>query len=464
MELEIDIAPELDEAKKFIDLALKQGADEAEIFLIKSGGTSFSIEKNAVGFASSGIDFGIGIRVLKDKRVGFSYCSKFELVEGALKQALANSKLGKPTNLSFPSTSLAKIPRIENIHDSKILELTPEEGLDKVTELIESVKAVHSDINVAGGGVGYGEDRFAIVNSNGLEVQDQGTGIYGGVSTVLQTESGAATGFEVMLSRIYNFEYDQIGRKGAELAVNSQHPKKIDSGEMDVVFTPYALISLIEFTVIPALYGEPAQKGESVYSGKLGEQITLPDLTLVENGALENGINSAAVDDEGVPSRRVELVKNGVLQNYLYDLTTASEFGTESTSNAVRVERLGSSTSYKVPPSTKSRNFIMESNNYQAYDDLIQEVKSGILVYDLMGAHTANPASGDFSVNSTILFKLENGEVAYPCKQVMISGNMPEYLKQITALGDDFKNLSGGMTSIGVRIPSVKFENVKVTS
>jgi PmbA protein len=464
MELEIEIGTEIDEAKKAIDVALKLGADEAEIFLIKSGGTSFSIEKNAVGFASSGLDFGLGIRVLKSRKPGFSYCSKFEQAEAAIKQALAISKLGKSTDLSFTPSPSGTLPTIENTYDAKIPQLTPEEGLEKVTELIDSAKEVHPDINVAGGGVGYGVDRFAILNSNGLEVQDKGTGIFGGVSTVLQTAYGAATGFEVMESRVYDFDYSLIGRKGAELAVQSQNPKKLESGEMDVIFTPHAFLSLIEFTVIPSLYGEPARKGESVYSGKLGEQIAESSLSFIENGALANGLNSAVVDDEGVPSQRLELVKEGVLQSYLYDLTTATDFETESTSNAVRVERLGSSTSYKVPPGTKSRNFIIESKSYQAYDDLIKEVKNGLLVYDVMGAHTANPASGDFSVNSTILFKLEHGEVVHPCKQAMISGNMPEYLKHITGLGDDFKDISGGMTSVSVRIPSVRVGDVKVTS
>jgi PmbA protein len=81
-----------------------------------------------------------------------------------------------------------------------------------------------------------------------------------------------------------------------------------------------------------------------------------------------------------------------------------------------------------------------------------------------MGAHTANPASGDIAINSTILFKIEKGEISDPCKQVMISGNVPEFMNNIVGLGDDFKLLSGGLTSIAAKLPSVRIENVRVTS
>jgi len=465
METEVNLDTELSEARKLIELGLKLGADEIELFLLKSGGTSFSIEKNAVGFASSGLDFGLGIRVIKDKRIGFSYCSKLDLAEPAIKQAIDISKLGKVSDLSFPTTTKDIAPSINNIFDPKVPALTPEDGLEKVSELIDSAKEVNNDINVAGGGVGFGEDRIAILNSNGLEIMDKGTGIYGGVSTVLEPKDGdVATGFEYIESRIFNYDFSDIGRIGAELAVASQNPKKIESKTMDVVFTPYAFIHLLEYTIIPALYGEPARKGESVYSGKIGDQVTIPDVSWYDDGTLENGLNSGAVDDEGVPSRKAELVKDGILKNYLYDLGTATEFETESTGNAQRAERLGSSTSYKVPPSTKGRNFVMEAKNHVSYDTLISEVQDGILVYDIMGAHTANPASGDMSVNSTILFKIDKGEVTHPCKQVMLSGNVPELMKNIVALADDFRFLSGGLTSISAKLPSVRIGNVKVTS
>jgi len=80
-----------------------------------------------------------------------------------------------------------------------------------------------------------------------------------------------------------------------------------------------------------------------------------------------------------------------------------------------------------------------------------------------MGAHTSNPASGRFSINSSILFKIEKGEIAYPVKQVMISGNMGECLSHVSGIGDDFRKLSGGLSTVSVFAPTVRVENVRVS-
>ena len=124
---------------------------------------------------------------------------------------------------------------------------------------------------------------------------------------------------------------------------------------MSVIFTPYALSSLLEFITIPAMYGGCAHKGESVYSDKVGETITTEELSIVEDSTLPGGLNSAAVDDEGVPSKRTELVSDGVLQSYLYDLSTAIEFDQTPTSSGLRTERLAGGRSFKALPCTKSR-------------------------------------------------------------------------------------------------------------
>ena len=86
-----------------------------------------------------------------------------------------------------------------------------------------------------------------------------------------------------------------------------------------------------------------------------------------------------------------------------------------------------------------------------------------MIVYEVLGAHTSNPASGDFSVNSSLLFKIENGEIVHPIKQAMISGNFHECLKRISGIGDDYKRLSGGLSTVSVFAPTIRIEKVRVT-
>jgi PmbA protein len=231
---------------------------------------------------------------------------------------------------------------------------------------------------------------------------------------------------------------------------------------MDVVLTPDAAANLMEFLIAPALYGEAAQKGESVYSGRLGETVAQEGLTLLDDGGLTGGLNSAAVDDEGVCSQRTELISGGVLKGFLYSQGTALEYGEKNTASAMRAERLSSSRNYKSPPTVKARNIIVEGES-QTIDDLIGDVKEGVLVYDVLGAHTANPASGDFSVNSPMVFKIESGEVVHPLKSAMLAGNFPEALRRLKGIGDDYKLVSGGLTPISFFVPSMNLEGIQVT-
>jgi PmbA protein len=274
-----------------------------------------------------------------------------------------------------------------------------------------------------------------------------------------------STGFDTETSRLRNIDYEAVGRNAGELAKLTANPKKFGkSVELEVIFRPYALASLLEYITAPSLYGESAYKGESVYAGKLDELVASENLTIADNQVLPNGINSGIIDDEGIPARRVDLIKNGMLTSYLFDLYTGAEYGEQSTGNATRSERWASGKSYKSPPSVKAKNIVIEArrNDYKPMEKLQAEMEHGIIVHDILGAHTSNPASGDFSVSSTILFEVKRGEIISPLKTVMLSGNFHKLLNNITGFGNDFKRVAGGFSQVSAYVPSVRFEQVRV--
>ena len=178
-------------------------------------------------------------------------------------------------------------------------------------------------------------------------------------------------------------------------------------------------------------------------------------ISLVDDPTMPDAENAMKMDDEGVPSRRIELIKNGVLKNYLYTTGTGAEFGHPSTASGYR----GGISS---PVSTSARNIILEANTREE-ESLISEIDEGLLVHDIMGAHTSNPASGDFSVTGTIPFRIEKGEVTRPVSQAMLSGNLPEYMKKITGVANNYRRMSGGLSAVGFYLPSIRMEDVAVT-
>jgi PmbA protein len=449
----------IESAKRITELAMKSGADEAEVFIIKSEGKGFSIEKNSVSSISGGVEKGIGIRVIKDKKLGFAFCTKEEKTQESINQALSLSKLGKESDFTLPEPKGTQ--KIDKLSDEKIINFSSEEALEGTMRIIESAANVDSDVLVSRGGLGFGYENFVIANSKGLEVMDFGTEISAYIGTVLK-KNGMSTGFDSYSSRVLDMDFEGIGKNGAEMAVKGQNAKKIEGKEMTVLFDPSAVSSLLEFITAPALYGEAIHKGESIYSNRLEEKVACEDISIIDDGALAGGLNSAVVDDEGVPSQCNELIKNGVLKGFLYSQSTALEYKAKSTSSAMRTERLSSSRNYKSPPMVRARNIVIEGNT-KKLETLISEVDEGVLVYEILGAHTSNPVSGDFSVNSSILFKIEKGEIAYSVKSAMLGGNFHECLNRISGIGDDYKLVSGGLTPISFHIPTIRFEGVRVT-
>ena len=243
-----------------------------------------------------------------------------------------------------------------------------------------------------------------------------------------------------------------MGKQAAGLALDGRAPRTGPSGKLPVIFSPDAFSNLLGTITVPAIYGEAVHRFESAYSGKLGEQVASQRLSILDDGLFPGGLGTSAADDEGIPSRRNVIIEKGVLNGFLYDVYTASEFGQKPTGSATKG-------SYRSPPDTGARNILVECAP-RNIDALISEIDEGLLVHEVLGAHTSNPVSGEFSVSSSLLFHIKRGELAGALKPLMLSGNFPELLKSITGTGKDRKKVPGYPPII---TGSVSIDGVMVT-
>jgi len=212
-----------------------------------------------------------------------------------------------------------------------------------------------------------------------------------------------------------------------------------------VLLEPMAFSDILENTFLPSLNADNVQKGRSALIGKMGSIIADEKLSLIDDGTLSGGLGTASTDDEGTPSRKNELVKNGTLTSFIYDCYTAGKEKRESTGNAVR----GSFTS---TPSISIRNLIVDYPR----SDITGETRDGVIVNSVIGAHTANPISGDFSVEARNSFFIKDGELGSPIKSMMISGNIFELLKNIDGAGKDIRRVGNILT------PTMRVSKMKV--
>jgi PmbA protein len=186
--------------------------------------------------------------------------------------------------------------------------------------------------------------------------------------------------------------------------------------------------------LISALAADAVQKGKSLFTGKVGAQVAASTITLIDDGRLEGGIASSPVDAEGVPTSRTILIQDGILKGFLHNTYTAAKDNTMSTGNGMR-------STFKSTPEVGPTNIFIHSGTMKE-SELIQEIKAGFYVTSVMGMHTANPISGDFSVGAAGIW-VENGKMTKAIRGVAIAGNMLELLRNIDAAADNLRFFGG---------------------
>lgn len=234
------------------------------------------------------------------------------------------------------------------------------------------------------------------------------------------------------------------GEMAAKRAVQMLGADKIDSGKMDLILEPMIAAELVGL-ISSCFSGEAVRKKKSFLGGKLETSVASHLLTIVDDGTLDYQLGSAAFDGEGVPTQRTVLVENGVLKQYLYDTVSAKKGGAESTGNAVRG-------GYKGTPHIGTTNYYVEAGTVTP-EQLIGEISYGVYITNIMGAHTANVVSGDFSLGASGIL-IEQGKLTRPVRGITIAGNFQQLLQQINGIGNDL-TFFGGQGAPTIRIADI---------
>jgi PmbA protein len=224
-----------------------------------------------------------------------------------------------------------------------------------------------------------------------------------------------------------DLDADRVADRAARQLAAAFGAGPLPSGAWNVVFSPRVGVEFLDL-LSDALCADEVQRGKSFFAGKRGRPVASPLVTLVDDGRLPGGLASAAHDDEGCPTRETVLVERGRLKEFLYDSYAARKEGRASTGNAGRPGFSG-------PPSPDATNFYMKPGAVTA-EALLQDTGRAFVVQEVMGMHTADPVSGDFSVGAAGR-RLEKGRLAGAVKGVTLAGNLVDLLKNVDAVADD---------------------------
>lgn len=408
-----------------LDKALKV-ADEVEVYVGIEEGLDVDIQKDRVGFAKEVYSMGLGIRVIIDGRMGFAYTTNLKLVEETVQKAEANAKANLPDE-NFTFAHKLKYFDVKGLYDPRAESMDVEDAVEFGKLLIST--ALDKGCQPTSGGYAAGYGKSILLNSNDVECKNASTMFSGFLSVNAPDGEGISTAHESNSSCTKELEAEKIAGQACIIALQSRRGQPTPTGDTTVVLDHHAAAGLLS-TFTQAINGDNVQRGRSIYAGKEGETVASLDLSVYDDGTLNGALNSFRGDGEGTNSQKTTIIKDGILQNFLYDIYTGQKGKIESTGNGMR-------TSYADMPSVSLSNLILDFENYHEWG----EVRKGVLVTDVLGAHTANPISGDFSVEVMNAFQMENGEITRPVKKAMLSGNIFEILKDVKGLSGEKRQL-----------------------
>ncbi len=404
--------------------AMREGATEAEAFVTRRRGYSVSILAGRIKGLESMDEAGVGIRVAVGKRVGFAYATGLDTeaarraARAAVKQARASPEDPYWPGLPEPPE---RYPEPSGVYGDGVARASPESIVEDAKVLIGHV-AAREGVQLSRASIGVSVFEEAIANSNGVYAVEMGTYASVMVSIVVQ-KNGLTTPavFEFESSRVAVPDVTAVANRAVEKALlATKVVKGLQPGRYTVVYQPQVLAELLDYTVLSSLNGENVVRGRSYYVGKTGGKVMDERITIIDDGLLKGGDSTGRFDGEGVPMQTTVLVEKGVLRGFIYDNYWASRVGTRSTGNAVR-------SGYSSRPRPGFTNIVIPGG-----DAGPEELYEGrvLVIYQVQGAHTANPETGEYSVLANPAILYENGEPKGWVPGLVLAGNLYKELAE----------------------------------
>jgi len=408
------------------------GAEDVEFYYEVSEDNSIEVYEGEVESLESAHSKGLGIRVFVEGKMGFAYTTNFNdgVIEKVIKEAIANAKIAVEDEHRTLADGDYEYKELD-IYNPQFSESSVEDKIDLILKM-EQAALEYSDKIESVISVGYGDNisEITIANSKGLNQSYKSNTCYAYLYVMAsegeEKQTASALSYGRSLDKLTPV---QTGEEAAENAIKLLGGKQVNSQEAPVIFTP-EVGSMFLYLLASTLTAEAVQKGRSLFVDKLNEVVAANKVNIIDDGTLEAGLATAPFDDEGVPCVPTNIIEDGLLKNYLYDIYTANKDKVESTGNAQR--------SYRGIPNVAPSNFYLAAGEEKPVD-IIGGVENGFYVHKVIGLFSgANTISGDFSVGATGQW-IENGEIKQAVSEVTIAGNLIDFLKDIEELGDDLK-------------------------
>ena len=408
-------------------------AEQAEVFSVSSRTVSVQFEANESKQVQTKESSSLALRIFREGRIGFATASGEGSLDALVDMAVETSQFGSPASFQFPSRFHRGSSEV-CIFDSKVEEIAMVRMVEIGKELIAKIRGhtpdILCDVEVtkrtgsisiinSQGGEGRYDKSFFGFSLEGILVRDTDMLFVGDSESSCRPDF---IGIDDLADRVI-WQLEMAKEKAA-----------VSTKLLPVIFTPLGVASALLSPLVLAFNGKAVLEGASPLKDKLGEQVFDKKLSLWDDATIAYGVGSYPFDDEGVSGQRLPLVTNGVVTNFLYDLQTAALAGTHSTGNG---QRVGGGF-----PSPAISSLILSGGDV-SFQAMVEDMKEGLIVEQLIGAEQGNLLGGDFGGNVLLGYKVENGEIVGRVKDTMIAGNVYQVLKELLGIGQEARWVGG---------------------
>jgi PmbA protein len=420
----------------------KRIAEEAEVFMVSSEETSVQFEANRLKHIQNKQSNSVALRIIKQGRIGYATTTDQSNSQNLINNAVETAQFGM--NARFELPPLTSYPQIKTL-DSDVKSVPLEKMIELGDKLIATIKRHTPDI-LCEARVTKNIVSVQIINSRGGQANYHKSIFSLGIEGTLIRDTDMLFVGEGESSCHPLLEPDTISKLVLQQLELAKNQASAPGKPLPVVFTPNGIASALIPPLMAAFNGKTVLQGASPIGNRLGQTVFDKKLWLWDDPTIAYQPESRPCDDEGIPSQRTPLIEKGVISNFLYDLQTAALAHAHSTGNGSR-SRSG------LPAPSPSAFIIAPGKT--SFDEMVSDIKEGLVIEQLMGASQGNILGGDFSGNVLLGYKVESGKIVGRVKDTMVSGNIYQVLKEITAIGSKTKWVGGFLSTPPIYCPSV---------
>jgi len=447
--------------EKALNHSKNVGIDECEMVVVKKKIITIRITDSEITEIKQNFDENFGIRLIHKNKIVTIQTTNPHSIEKEIDNALQTSSNLKPRKFwgGLPYKLTPK--QLEGVFDEKLEKISGGKVMDIAQNMINSAK--DNRITTITGSLNIVSEHYEIVNSNGLNLKDKATYISGIINAESEYGIIPVSGIGHASGRtLSNFSAEQIGEDAKIMSIESINPQRVDSDKYSIIFEPYSVGELLAFVVASNFNFRTFVEKKSCFSNNFEEKIAVNEFNLIDDPHIPEGVGTKTFDDEGIETKKNNLIENGIFKNTFSNLFDSYKEGKQSTGNASRIGSPMGRSSEPIPIAAPHNLKVCPGDTSQ--EEMIKNTKQGLLIGRLWYTYAVNPIKGDFSCTARSGIRIiKNGQITNSGRSVRIIHSLPSLLKNISGIGNNQKNIIQ-WASLPSITPSIKVENITINS